>query len=930
MALYRMRIAFVIAAAALPIGHVLADEPGPAETPPMVVYCYDGVRDIVSRVLTSQRHSAAVDETEAKEIEEHRNRHIARALNFQQSGSAAADGVFLPASALDRDQTITVIYRLYKPIAGEGRLHVEWTDADGRVVERRDIPLKLDHASDVTFPIDLRRAVATSNTLHTHFVFDEIDENGVKTHREKDDQVEFAVRPVNSAWLDYQIVMWQSQTPAQYRALKAIGVTAGEVHLPNRAQPDKLPEDEIASLRHSGLRWYVENIATDFYSTYHRWFPDQPKNWRFEEVKKLYKQNPSDPAAFYRDPSLSAPKSLNLIRDRLTRTVRAERSYRPLFYNLGDETGIAELSIPWDFDLSKPSLAGMRAWLKKRYGTLDVLNRQWGSNFSDWKSVMPMTTDQAIARADDNFSAWADFKEWMDEAFARAIRSGTDAVHAADPKALAAIEGAQIPGWGGYDYSRLATAVDVMELYDGGGNLEIVRSLNPKMIVLTTSFDSSPMEAHRVWRELLRGSRGLILWDPNSEFANDDGSLGRRGRDAAPYFREIRSGLGALLINSERQFDPVAILYSPASLRTQWLLDWKPKGDTWATRDIKDSYEDANEARSSFEGFANLLEHMGVHPRVLTDALIEHGALEKYRILVLPHALALAPGEADTIRKFVEKGGTVIADVEPGIFDGHSRKLATPLLSDVFAAAETTGRFGAGKAILFSGAEACSDDPATEACRNSMLSARRRLEALDIKPALPITTVNDEALNTVETYAFRNGNVTILALQHDLPASESAEARDASLGGSAVSPVALALPGPAFLYDLRQGKALGSTARLELALDPIAPTILAISDKPLPAPTIQGPRQLRLGQTGRFSFGFATASPAAFPVLHAEVTDPSGKIIDHYSGNLIAPGGAASLSLPLALNDPAGTWRIRVTDLLSGQTATMAVQVSGS
>ncbi len=138
------------------------------------------------------------------------------------------------------------------------------------------------------------------------------------------------------------------------------------------------------------------------------------------------------------------------------------------------------------------------------------------------------------------------------------------------------------------------------------------------------------------------------------------------------------------------------------------------------------------------------------------------------------------------------------------------------------------------------------------------------------------------------------------------------------------------MAGPAFLYDLGQGKALGSTARLDLVLDPIAPTILAISDKPLPAPTIQGPSELRLGQTGTFSVGFAGASPAAFPVLHAEITDPSGKTIDDYSGNLIAPGGAASLRFPLALNDPAGTWRIRVTDLLSGQTAATEVQVSGS
>ena len=57
-----------------------------------------------------------------------------------------------------------------------------------------------------------------------------------------------------------------------------------------------------------------------------------------------------------------------------------------------------------------------------------------------------------------SLAPWSDFKEWMDEAFARAVRAGTDAVHAADPGALAGIEGAQIPGWGGYDYTPAAAS----------------------------------------------------------------------------------------------------------------------------------------------------------------------------------------------------------------------------------------------------------------------------------------------------------------------------------------------------------------------------------------------------------------------------------------------------------------------------------------
>ena len=261
-----------------------------------------------------------------------------------------------------------------------------------------------------------------------------------------------------------------------------------------------------------------------------------------------------------------------------------ESRYHPLYYSLGDETGIADLTAFFDFDLSPGSLEGMRVWLRQGYGSLAALNAEWGTNFVRWEDVRPETTRQAMRRSDDNFASWADFKAWMDVAFARALRMGTDAVHQADPSALAAIEGVQLPGWGGYDYSLLVDAVDVMELDD----LPLAHSLNPHLITLTTSFNGVPEDIHGIWRALLAGSRGLILWDPTNAIVRDDATPGERGQAYAETFAEIRGGIGKLLIASEPQFDPVAILYSPASFRTQWMLEQKPKGDAWMAAEVGD------------------------------------------------------------------------------------------------------------------------------------------------------------------------------------------------------------------------------------------------------------------------------------------------------------------------------------------------------
>jgi hypothetical protein len=283
--------------------------------------------------------------------------------------------------------------------------------------------------------------------------------------------------------------------------------------------------------------------------------------------QETHRENSRDPTVLIRDPSLSDRRWVAKVEDRLSRDVNVMKAYRPLYYSLGDETGIADLSAFWDFHFSVSSLAAMRDWLTDRYASLDSLNREWGSAFTGWEQGMPMTTQEAVGRSNQNFAGWADFKEWMDVAFARAVESGTAAIHAADPHAVSAIEGGQIAGWGGYDYSLLAVNVDAMELYDFGDNVETVRSFNPDLIMLLTSGGRGAVEEHRIWREVLRGVRGLILWDEKNEFVDVDGHTAKRGSEAAPFFAELRGGLVALLINSHRHTDPIGVVYSPASMR---------------------------------------------------------------------------------------------------------------------------------------------------------------------------------------------------------------------------------------------------------------------------------------------------------------------------------------------------------------------------
>ena len=285
------------------------------------------------------------------------------------------------------------------------------------------------------------------------------------------------------AWDQYQIIMWQDRSPVQMQGLAALGFTGMEL----RATGGEIDEAGRAARVRLGLAFYLENLATDFYAPYHRYTAGKEVTWLFDAVRARRRADAGDLGVSVREPSLVDAAWLERIGARLERVVR-ETGGRALFYNLGDESGIADLAAAWDFDTGAASLAGFREWLRTQYADLAALNLEWGTGFADWGAVQPELTDAAVRGGDETFAAWADFKAWMDVSFARAVQVGSDAVHRGAAGALAALEGGQVPGWGGYDYALLAPAVDVMEIYDLGEALDLATAFHAGLIPLRTSF----------------------------------------------------------------------------------------------------------------------------------------------------------------------------------------------------------------------------------------------------------------------------------------------------------------------------------------------------------------------------------------------------------------------------------------------------------
>ena len=824
----------------------------------------------------------------------------------------------LPSTVLERDQTITVLYRTALQATGKGTLQVNWSDGYGRMVEDRSIPLNLRDENEIRFPLDLKHAVAMQNELRVHFSLDGANKKGERDHREEDAQGSFVARPGSPTWSDYQIIMWQDGTPQHVAGLEQIGVNAGKSA---ERSTSALPE----SLLKNDLRWYVENLATDFYSEYHRFRRDRPYNWSLLQAKELYKRDPASKEGLKRHPSFSDPQWLSEIRERLARAARTYSPYRPIFYNLADESGIAELAGFWDFDFSDHSLDAMRRWLQKKYGTLAALNRQWGSAFETWEAVTPETTREAMRRNDENYSSWSDHKEWMDVSFADALKTGADAIHSVDPQAYVGIEGAQMPGWGGYDYSRLTSALDAMEPYDIGENVEIIRSLNPKVAFVTTSFATGPWEKHRVWYELLHGARGQIIWDEKNDIVLPDGSLGPRGREVAPYWNELRNGVAALLMNSERQANSIAIHYSQASMRAEWMRAQRPKGDAWMERmswtERKDS--DFLQLRDSY---CRLLEDQGLQYNFVAYGQVEQGELLKrgYRVLILPRSSALSPLEAAAITAFVRQGGTLVVDGEAGIFDEHVRRLEHSSLSRVLDGDVGLGRVVRLDAIAYHHQRVLGTEAQLHAAMGKILSQA------GVQADFRVTDAHGQPVVGVEVHTFRNGGATIIGL-HSNPQLSVDELGPPEFRSNKrfekAQAVRLTSPEMVYAYDIRRGKPLGHAKQFAFTVDPYEPTLIALTSTAIPALRVAAPESVDRGAIGRIGISLGGESPAARPLFRVEVRNAAGDPVRYYSGNLAAPGGSADVAIPFAQSDVPGKWSVSVQDLLSGQRQTAELTV---
>ena len=307
--------------------------------------------------------------------------------------------------------------------------------------------------------------------------------------------------------------------------------------------------------------------------------------------------------------------------------------------------------------------------------------------------------------------------------------------------------------------------------------------------------------------------------------------------------------------------------------------------------------------------------------------------------------LALSDAEAQAVTDWVRSGGVLVLDEWAGLFDEHGRGRARPALAEL-----TTGqpaekskdfavyRRGRGKVVLLHRNVLLARYPTHRLTGGASVAPMKalfaRLLALaELKPRVPALDEKGNYHHGVEVVLFADGPARYVAVLFNTGYDGRIRMLKRDKSKLAVfdepSRVTVRFDGTRQVYNIRAGKYLGQAAGDTTMLDPVAPTCYALLPYRVTGVEVQVPASARRGQIVPVRLAVKTAGGGeiARHVLRVDVLWPDGSPRTYYSRNLDTVAGKAEMTIPLALNDARGTWRVRVKDIATGTTTEKTFKV---
>lgn len=774
---------------------------------------------------------------------------------------------------------------------GGGTAVVELMDNWDRIISRKETIIN----KSGTVPFDFKIDKFLTHVGWIHCIVS--DASGVVQDEKK--KSFWATASMLGNWDDFMIDMrWSTYVPIVYPWQKA---------------------------RDEALRRMRVNLIDDPYTNFEISYR-APRNWGRDPEGELYlgweeQDGPNanslqwleksegyritrDKSYLVREPCLSDPEYQEKIIPVLKKIATEFKRYNTTWYDLGNEQSLLSGIPPLDFCFSKYCLAAFREYLKKEYGSLDALNVEWETNYKRWEDVMPQTVDEV--RKTGNFPPWTDHRRYMQVMWAGRIKQFGDVVRAIDPGARVCLTNVRRSNPHiGVDYYLQERAMECIR----PGETYYHQDFQPGILTFGGSAYANTGEQlkSRFLPGVIDGQAGTSAWWYYTCF-NPDLTPSQSGEELTDYYLLVRSGLGKLMMTVQRVNQPVAMHYSMPSMNAAWIIDGK----------LFEQRGSANFARhySNRSMWDRILSDLGLQYSWLAHEQVEQGDLKlsRFKVFILPNSIAISKQEAEEIRRFVRSGGILIADAQPGMMDEHAKWQNPGRLDDLFGTSTADAqlesgivlnKFGQGSAVLLNQfvTDYAKDHGLGERISEILINA-------GITAPAKVLTRDGKQLTDCETHYYRHGDGQYIGIVRSVVENKEPVT------------VTIELPAKSAVYESTTGKFLGNTDRIDDKL--ISSDIRMFSMLPEEVNrwdlTLHNSRA-KQGEVLKYTLKrIPYSSRDITHVMHIEIIYPDGSICWHYSGNVLATAKTGYTgSIPLALNEAKGKWRIKVTDFITGK-----------
>ena len=587
-----------------------------------------------------------------------------------------------------------------------------------------------------------------------------------------------------------------------------------------------------------------------------------------------------------RKPCLSSPQFISNVEKRFAALGKSRAKYGLRFYWLGDEQSITGYSgAPIDFCFSEDCLGKFREQMKKTYGSLDKLNHQWDTSFKSWDKVLPMTKEEAWSRKNHNSAPWADHLEFMDGRLEDIGKTAKEACLAYDKTARFSMSGTQRPtAYGGMDWWRQMSFLDGTMNYDGGGQRDLQRSFKPDGYFMPWKVGYGNVGGklrYSIWEALFMGDKGIMGFHLPS-MVNPDFTFSTPAKDAVADLTKLCNGLGKHYINNLKADTEVAILYSQASIRAAFIANRRKQH---------------NELRIKY---IELCRNLGINFNFISYEQLRNGILksQQYKVLILPDTAALSKLEVDNILNFSKDGRCVIAEGVPGGFDEHCTPVNNKKLLQIFT--NKTNKLKSNIKTAYIGATLYPDSKSNYTImKQEQESFIKSLKASGVLPMVNILDVKNKKVRDAKIYprVDHAGNKYIGIITKNNKARR----------------VKVHLPYKSYVYELNTGNYIGFKKSVDLFISNMNPICLALLKKQ------PGKMRIEASMDGRNIKFKASVPGLAASVICCEVVNPNGVTKECYKQNIILKNNLATGIIPLAINDPKGSWKLKFKDTVTGQ-----------